>query len=135
MNLAGWNFVELDLLTILTAYLFLYYGNGAVVGFAFGQGLIIDLFSGGTHGLFTFLYLVVCLGIFVGSKIFNIQRPKGQAVLIFLAVLFKKILFLALLTLFSFDIVFSKSFLLAAVLSAIITGLAGPFFFRIFDRL
>ena len=135
MNLAGWNFVELDLLTILTVYLFLYYGNEAVVGFAFGQGLIIDLFSGSMRGIFTFLYLIVFLEIFVGSRVFDIQRPKGQAVLIFLAVLLKKILFLALMALFSFDIAFSKSFLLAAVLSAIITGLAWPFFFRLFDRL
>jgi hypothetical protein len=56
VGILGLNLADLDLLTILIAYLFLFYGQTATVVFVFGQGILIDLFSGGLNGLFTFLY-------------------------------------------------------------------------------
>ena len=38
----GLEFFDLDLLTIITAYLFLSYGQTAAGTFAFGQGFLID---------------------------------------------------------------------------------------------
>lgn len=77
MSIVGLNLADLDLLTIIIAYLFLFYGQTATVIFAFGQGILIDLFSGGLHGLFTFLYLCVFGGVYLGSQFFNLQHPRG----------------------------------------------------------
>ncbi len=135
MPFIGSDLFDLDLLTIITAYLFLVYGQTGAGIFAFGQGLFIDLFSGGLHGLFTFLYLCIFGGIYLGSRFFNLQDPKGQVVLIFLAILLEKIMFFVLLTVFSQEITFSISFLWISGASAIGTALVAPLFFYLFNRL
>jgi rod shape-determining protein MreD len=135
MNMMGSEFLDLDLVTIMTAYLFLSYGNIAVGIFAFGQGLFIDILSGGLHGLSAFLYLVIFGAIYVGSPFFNLLAPKGQIIIIASAVFFKKIIFLIVLSLFSSEIVFSKSFLWISVVSVISTGLISPILFYLFSGL
>lgn len=135
MNLMGSNLVDLDLLTILIAYLFLFYGKTATATFAFGQGILTDLFSGGLHGLFTLLYLGVYGGILLGYRFFDLQGPKGQMIIISLAVLLRELLFFIMLTVFYQDIVFSKDFLVVSGVLAIVTGLTAPILFYVFDCL
>ena len=134
MNLMGSDSFDLDLLTILIAYLFLFYRPVSVGWFAFGQGLLIDLFSGGFHGLFTFLYLGVFGGIRLASRFFNPQGPKGQMIIIALAVLVKKTLLVLVLSAFSPEWVFSALFLWISGASAIGTGIIGPFLFYFLNR-
>ncbi len=131
----GLNLTDLDLLTIIIAYLFLFYGQTATVMFAFGQGILIDLFSGGLHGLFTFLYLCVFGGVYLGSQFFNLQHPRGQMIIVALAVLLKKVMFFMMLTVFYHRLAFSKDFLWVSGLLVMGTGLISPILFYLFDCL
>lgn len=131
----GLNLTDLDLLTIIIAYLFLFYGQTATVVFAFGQGILIDLFSGGLHGLFTFLYLCVFGGVYLGSQFFNLQHPRGQMIIVALAVLLKKMMFFMMLTVFYHRLAFSKDFLWVSGLLVMGTGLISPILFYLFDCL
>ncbi len=129
------SFFDLDLLTILTAYLFLSFGRIQAGAFALGQGFLIDIFSGGVHGLFAFLYLSVFCAIYLGSLFFNLQTAKGQIMIVTLAIFLKNIVFLIVLALVSDSIVFSKSFLSASAVSIIGTGLITPILVNLFNRL
>jgi rod shape-determining protein MreD len=135
MDLIGSGFLDLDLLTIMIAYLFLYYGQTAVAIFAFGQGMIFDLYSGGLQGLFTFLYLIVYGGIYLGYRFFDLHRPKGQVIIVALAVLFKRLMFFIMLAVFSRGTGFSKEYLWTSMILAIGTGLIAPILFYVFDFL
>ena len=135
MSIVGLNLTDLDLLTIIIAYLFLFYGQTATVIFAFGQGILIDLFSGGLHGLFTFLYLCVFGGVYLGSQFFNLQHPRGQMIIVALAVLLKKVMFFLMLTVFYHRLVFSTDFLWVSGLLVMGTGLISPILFYLFDCL
>ena len=135
MGILGLNHVDLDLLTIIIAYLFLFYGQTATVVFAFGQGLLIDLFSGGLHGLFTFLYLCVFGGVYLGSQFFNLQHPRGQMIIVALAVLLKKVMFFMMLTVFYHRLAFSMDFLWVSGFLVMGTGLISPLLFYLFDCL
>ena len=131
----GTNLVNLDLLTIMIAYLFLFYGKTASATFAFGQGILTDLFAGGLHGLFACLYLGVYGGIHLGYRFFDLQSQKGQMIIISLTVLLKESLFFIMLTAFYQDMVFSKDFLVVSGVLAIVTGLIAPILFYVFDCL
>lgn len=131
----GLNLSDLDLLTIIIAYLFLFYGQTATVIFAFGQGILIDLLSGGLHGLFTFLYLCVFGGVYLGSQFFNLQHPRGQMIIVALAVLLKKVMFFMMLTVFYHRLAFSKDFLWVSGFLVMGTGLISPILFYLFDCL
>jgi len=122
-----------DLLTVVTAYLFLFYGPVAGGAFAFGLGLLMDLFSGGLFGLFAALHLAVFGSIYLGSFFFNLLEPRGQAFLIALAVLLKKLLFVLLVSVFSTEIIFSQSFFWVCAISVIVTGAMAPVFFVFFN--
>lgn len=135
VSIVGLNLADLDLLTIIIAYLFLFYGQTATVIFAFGQGILIDLFSGGLHGLFTFLYLCVFGGVYLGSQFFNLQHPRGQMIIVALAVLLKKVIFFLMLTVFYHRLAFSKDFLWVSGLLVMGTGLISPILFYLFDCL
>jgi len=135
MNLAGVDVFDLDLLAVIIAYLFLFYGQAPAATFAFGQGLLIDLLSGGIHGVYTFIYLSIFGCIYLGSRLFNLEYPKGQVLLISSVVLLKKILLLLVLITFSQEIFFPRSFLLVSVVSAIITGIIAPIVFYLLDFL
>lgn len=126
---------DIGLLTILIAYLFLSFGGTQALAFALGQGFLIDIFSGGLHGLFTALYLCVFGGIFLGSRFFNLQTPKGQIVIVSLAIFLKNSMLIVILALFSHSIVLSMLFLRASAVSIIATGLIAPILFSLFNRL
>jgi len=123
-----------DLLTILIVYLFLYYGRTPAVAFALGQGIIVDVFSVGFKGLFAFLYMIVCAGILLGCRFFNLRDPKGQIILITLAVLLKRSFFFGAVYFFSIDPFSPSSLLWASVISALFSGLIAPAVFFIFEQ-
>lgn len=135
MNLAGVDVFDPDLFAVIIAYLFLFYGQAPAAAFAFGQGLLIDLLSGGINGIFTFIYLSIFGFIYVGSRLFNLEYPKGQILLISSVVVIKKILLIIVLSAFSQEIFFPRFFILTSVLSAISTGIIAPIIFYLFSRL
>jgi hypothetical protein len=135
MNLLGSDSFDLDLLTILIAYLFLFYRLSKVVWFAFGQGLLIDLFSGGLLGLFPLLYLSVFGGIYLSSRFFNPQGPRGQMIIVAIAVSVKKALLIVVLSTFSMKLVLSGFLLAVSCASALVTGALSPLLFYLFNRL
>ena len=129
----GSEIFALDFLTIATAYLFLLYGLTGACVFALVQGAFIDIFSGGLNGLFTFLYVGVFCGIWLGSRFFNLRTPKGQVVIVFVAMLWEKALFIIMLFVFSQHVVFPKSFLWVSGALAIGTCLIAPVLFYLFN--
>lgn len=130
--MAGFQYLDLDLLVILIAHLFLHYGKSAVCIFAFGQGLLIDVFSGGMHGLFTLLYLSSFGAIYLGSQFINLHGKKGQLFIVFLAVSFEKALCLVVVTLGGVD---PSAFYWQSCVSAVSTGAIAPFLFSLLNRL
>lgn len=130
----GLDFFDLDFLVILTAYLFVAFGQVSAGVFALGQGFLIDVFSGGLHGLFTAAYLSVFFVLLLGSRFFNVLNPKGQIIIVSLSVLLKNTMLLILLRIFSQDIVYSKTFLLISLFSICVTGLTAPLFFQFFNH-
>lgn len=133
MNLIGLHFFEVDPLIIVLAYLTAYYGETWAGIFAFSQGLVIDIFSTGLLGLFTFLYLMVFLSIFLGSRLFDLNFQRGQFLVISSAALVKQIVFFSLVKAFSFDITVSASVLLSFIASALGVGLVGPILFYVLN--
>ena len=131
----GLDFFDLDFLVILTAYLFMASGQISAGVFALGQGFLIDVFSGGLHGLFTAAYLSVFFVLLLGSRFFNLLNLKGQIIIVSLSVLLKNAVLLILLRIFSQDIFYSKTFLLISLFSICVTGLTAPLFFYLFNHL
>ncbi len=122
-----------DLVTIGTAYIFMKYGHTGACIFALGQGLFIDLLSGGMHGLFTFLYLIVLGGIWLVSRFFNLQSLKGQFVIISLTMILKKMFLFLMLVAFSQEFFFPQSFLWGSIWLIVYTGLMAPVSFYFFN--
>jgi hypothetical protein len=131
----GLDFFDLDFLVILTAYLFLAFGQISAGVFALGQGFLIDVFSGGLHGLFTAAYLSVFFVLLLGSRFFNLLNPKGQIIIVSLSVLLKNAVLLILFHIFSQDVVYSQALLLISFFSICVTGLTAPLFFQLFNHL
>ena len=133
LNLMGTEFFTPDLLTILIAYLFLFYRPLVASTFALFQGLLIDLFSGGVHGLYAALYLSVFGGIYLGSRFFDLQHPQGQFLLAGVVVLLKQALFFLGLMIFFHDMTSPNAFIGASLATAALTGVCAPIAFYLFD--
>lgn len=127
-------FINVDLVIIIIVYLLISYGEMGAGIFAFGQGLLIDIFSSGLLGLFALLYVIIFLGMKLGSSSFNLTSVRGQIFIISLAVLLKEILFVTFLHLFDLKISLSYPILLAIMSSALCSGLIAPFLFHFFNR-
>jgi cell shape-determining protein MreD len=95
----------------------------------------MDIFSSGPTGLSALIYLVVFLGIYLGSLFFNFQTVKGQIIIILLAVLLKNAMGQGVTALLFGNSVFSRSIFFARAVSIIGTGLLTPVLYAIFDRL
>ena len=134
-NRAGLDFLDVDVVTVITAYLLGRYGQVGAGLFAFAQGLLIDVYSAGLVGLFTLLYLVAFLGMLFGARFFDPKSPKGIFILVALAVLLKEVSLLIILDLFSYEMILSPSVFLYVAASALSSGLIAPFFCYIFKRL
>lgn len=134
-NALGSDLVDVDLLTVLTAYLFLFHGFGSAGVFAFGQGVAVDLFSVGTHGVSAFAYLCVFLGLIPGSWYINLQHRGGQILLVTLVALLKKVLFFAMLrAAYSGAMEWSGPVIWISGFSVLATGIMAWPIFSILDR-
>jgi rod shape-determining protein MreD len=127
--------LDIDLITISIAYLFLAYGSMRAAVFAFGQGFVVDIYSGGFQGIYTFIYLCIFFIILVGSKSFDINEPKGQFFLVFIAIVFKKIFTLLILWVFLNENTFVKPSIWVFASSALITAICAPVIFYLFSRI
>lgn len=127
------DFADVDFVTILLAYVWLGFGQTGAGLFALGQGLLMDLFSGGMMGLFAMLYLAVFFAIQLGSRFFDLQSFRGMMILVLLAVLLRQVMLLGMLHLFSFTIQFSLPNYVSFALSSIISGLLAPPIFLLLD--
>ena len=121
--------LDVDLVTIMIAYLMISYGKTWAGIFATCQGFFIDIISAGILGLFTLLYLITFLSVNIGSYFFDLNSARGQIILVSMAVLLKEILLVALLKSFSLEINVSPSTMVSFGVSALVTGLIGPFLF------
>ncbi|HDZ23023.1 MAG TPA: rod shape-determining protein MreD [Desulfobacteraceae bacterium] len=127
--------LDFDLVTIVIAYLLLRYGQGPASVYAFGQGLFIDIVSGGPEGFSTLICLAVFLGLHLGSRFLDIERPRSQIVLVAIVVALKEILLLGLLNLFVPRVIIVRFFPLLVAGSMVVTALSVPLLFGVFDYL
>jgi hypothetical protein len=123
-------FFDLDFGTVIIGFVLISYGGTWAGLFALGQGILVDLFSVGPVGLFSFLYLVAFLSMLGGCRLFDLQSPKGQVILIFTAVCLKGVLLFLLLLAFSFEVRSYPTVLILFGASALLTGILSPLFFQ-----
>jgi rod shape-determining protein MreD len=135
MQAAAADLLDFDFLTIVIAYLLLRYGHGPASVYAFGQGLFIDVVSGGPQGFSTLIYLAVFLGLHFGSRFLEFDHPRSQIVLVAVVVFLKEILLVGLLDLFVPRVIIMKSFPLMILGSTVVTALSVPLLFSFFDYL
>ena len=127
--------IDVDIVVVFIVYLLMFYGEMWVGIFAFGQGLIIDIFSGGMLGLFALLYLIVFFIIKIVSRPFDIYSITGQMAIIYIAVLLKNILMVLFVYIFSMEIALSFFDFLVFIFSAICSGLLAPIIFYLLNLL
>ncbi|MFC1823347.1 rod shape-determining protein MreD [Thermodesulfobacteriota bacterium] len=135
MNQIRPSLFDVDLVTMTLAYLILSYGGIRAGFFAFGLGLLKDLFTAGLLGLFTIIYLFAYFIIQLGSRFFDLNSAGGQMIIISLTVFLERIIFLLFLYLFAFEVDLSTSNLGTFVTTAIYSGLLAPILFYFFNRL
>ena len=131
----GVGILDVDLITLLTGYLFLSFGRIQAGIFALGQGLLMDVFSAGPKGLFAFVHIGVFWGIYLGALLFNFQTARGQVMIVSLTVLFKNAMWEALSAFFFGNLVLSLSSLYRAAISILGSGLLAPLLYAMFDRM
>ena len=132
INFFGIHFLDIDLVIIIITYLLLMDEETGAGVFALGQGLLMDVYSGGPLGLFTLLYLMLFLSIHIGSGLLDIRSVKGQAIIILLAVLLKGGLLISFLHISSLEIHISYSVFWAFAGSGVCSGLIGTLILRLF---
>ena len=121
--------VDIDLIIVFTVYLLA--SNESSPGiFAFCQGFLLDVLSGGVPGLFTLLYLLVYFSIRITSHPIDLLSPVGRTAIVFIAVMTKELLMLLLLSLFSFQYIFSVNSLFHFFFSAVLTSIFSVFIFH-----
>jgi hypothetical protein len=127
--------LDVDIVVIMTAYLLAFFGRTGAGVFAFGQGLLVDVFSAGPSGLFTFIYLGVLFGLLVGSRLLDLGSVMGQIILVSLGVLLKQILFVGILGIFSYETTVTSRMFFAFATSSLFSGLVAPFLISFFNHL
>jgi rod shape-determining protein MreD len=128
-------YLDVDLVIIIFIYLFVFYGEKGAGVFAFGMGVLTDLFSGGFFGFYKLIYLILFLIIRFGSRPLDLSSIETQAIIVFSAVLLRGVLMITFLYLFSLRTIFTFSDFFAFILSAACTGLIAPFLFYLFNYL
>ena len=123
-------FFDIDFGTAMIAYVLISYGSVWGGLFALGQGILVDLFSAGPMGLSTLLYLTAFLTMLGGCRFFDLHAPKGQVILISVAVCLKALLLFLLLLVFSFKIKSTSMVLILFGASAVLTGILSPLLFH-----
>ena len=135
MEALGSRLLDLDLIIIIIAFIYLKYGPAWAGCYAFGQGLFTDIFSGGLQGLFITLYMAVFGVILLSALIFNLNNPKGQAIVVIVSMMVKKILLFIILLLVSVPFSLSKPMLSIFLLSVVLTGLSAPLVYYILNSI
>jgi len=123
-------FFDIDFGTAMIGYVLISYGSIWAGLFALGQGILVDLFSAGPMGLSTLLYLTAFLTMLGGCRFFDLHSPKGQVILISIAVYLKALLLFLLLLVFSFKIKSTSMVLILFGASAVLTGILSPLLFH-----
>ena len=123
--------VDIDLVIVFTVY-FLASNEASPGIFAFCQGFLLDIFSGGVPGLFTLLYMLVYFSIRIASHPIDLLTPAGRAAVVFIAVIIKELLMLLFLNIFSIHYNFSADSLLTFFLSALLTSILSIFILHFF---
>jgi hypothetical protein len=133
----GWGpgLFEINLVTLVTAWLLLVYGDLGAVSFALGQGLLIDIFSAAPLGLYSGLGVVMYLCIKVGSRFFDLNSIRGEVMIVSISILIKYILLYTFLDLLSYEIILSRSFIASSIFLSLLSGTAAPFLFIILNRI
>lgn len=128
-------FLNLDLVIICIGYLLIRYDRTVVAVFALVQGLMIDIYSAGLFGLYSFMYTGLFAGMVIGSRFLDLASLKGAVILISLTVLVKDLFLMILLIAFSFELNPTAADLVAVVMAALLSGLASPIIHVILDRI
>lgn len=119
--------LDIDVVAIVVVYLLgRRCGTGAGI-FALGQGLLMDVFSGGIWGFNTILCVLIYLSIKIIARPFDLLSVMGQVSVTFLGVLVKDVFIILLFHTFSLNNSFSGFDALLLMVSAICSGLAAPF--------
>lgn len=126
-------YFDVDFIIIILIYLFTFYGEKGAGVFAFGTGVLTDLFSGGLFGFYTLIYLTVFLVMRFGSRPLDLSSTGTQIITVFLAVFLKGILMIVLFYLFSLRAIFSLTDFFVFIFSIICSGLIAPFLFYLFN--
>jgi len=124
--------VDIDLIAIFIGYLLISFGDFSAGLFAFSSGLLIDVFSIASLGLFSTLYLTVFFVIKLGSSLFSLNSIKGQIIIIGAAVCMKQLMFYGFLKIFPIASDFSPTIVLSLSCSVIFSALAAPLIFSFF---
>ena len=135
LNRFAFSPLDVDLVAITMAYFLVFYGQNGAGAFAFGLGLLTDIYSAGFSGVFTFLYLIIFLGINLGSRLLDLSSVLGQIIVISLAVLLKDVLFIVFLDLFSLETTMTSAVFWRVALSAFCSGLIAPILFSFLNHL
>lgn len=104
MNLVILKPFDVDIVIIFIVFLAAYYHETGAGIFAFGQGFIMDMFSGGIFGLFSLIYLFIFLCVRQASRPLDLRSPGGQAVVVAVAVILKHVMMVILLHLFFHEV-------------------------------
>ncbi len=110
------------------------HGDSWAGAFALGMGLFTDVLSAAPLGLFSVIHLIVFLGIKAGDGVFDLQSIKGQLIVVFAAVMLKKLLLMGLLNLFSLSASPEVRILSAFLFSAVLTTGFAPAVFLGLDK-
>ena len=120
--------VDIDLIIVFTVY-FLSTNESSPGIFAFSQGFLLDILSGGVLGLFTLLYLLIYFVIRMASHPIDLLSPFGRVAVVLIAVIVKEFLMILFLNIFSLQYIFTADSLVNFCVSAILTGLISIFIF------
>jgi len=128
-------YVDVDLVVVTLAYLVAWYGYSWAGVFALAMGLVIDILSAAPVGLFSVIYLILFAGIRVGYALFDLQTVRGLFIVVFLAVLLKKCMFIGFLSLHGLPAVPDPRLLIAFASSAAFSAAVAPAVAFLFDAI
>lgn len=124
---------EISLVVITVAYFVTWYGDYWAGAFALAMGILIDILSAAPLGLFSVIHLVLFLAIRIGDALFDLQSVKGEVIVVFLAMVLQKLLFLGFINLLSLELTLDTGMLIAFLSSAVFTAIAAPALFFLYD--
>jgi hypothetical protein len=126
-------YFDISLIIITVAYFVTWHGDYWAGAFALAMGVMIDVLSAAPLGLFSVIHLILFIVIRIGDALFDLQSVKGQVIVVFLAMSFRELLFLAFIKILSLELALDAGMLLAILSSAVFTAVAAPAVFFCLD--